>query len=209
MLSRMRYFESINLFIGVILSHISPKAFPKECCYLWCLSMIQVISLSSWWKKFFISSVLSIITCFRSGRILPQFWEVFHKPTTSLFVFCWFSNDSVITFLEGCFPSSFVAEVGIFFSILLFQWSTSILSYGGIVMLLFSLIISNCEDRVLFLLIHLTGVLCYLFKLFSSYQVLHLFSTGVLSEFDLPWSLFISFQPEWFQFLLLHCTRHS
>ena len=28
---------------------------------LWCLSMIQVISLSSWWKKFFISLVLSII----------------------------------------------------------------------------------------------------------------------------------------------------
>ena len=76
-------------------------------------------------------------------------------------------------------------------------------------MLLFSLIISNCEDRVLFMLIHLTGVLCHLFKFFSSYQVLHLFSTGVLSEFDLPCSLFISFQPEWFQFLLVHCTRHS
>ncbi len=51
---------------------------------------------------------------------------------------------------------------------------------GGIVMLLFSLIISNCEDRVLFVLIHLTGVLCHLFKFFSSYQVMHLFSTGVL-----------------------------
>ena len=34
-------------------------------------------------------------------------------------------------------------------------------------------------------------------------------STGVLSEFDIPCSLFISFQPEWFQFLLVHCTRHS
>ena len=76
-------------------------------------------------------------------------------------------------------------------------------------MLLFSLIISNCEDRVLFVLIHLTGVSCPLFKFFSSYQVLHLFSTGVLSEFDLPCSLIISFQPEWFQFLLVHYTRHS
>ena len=76
-------------------------------------------------------------------------------------------------------------------------------------MLLFSLIISNCEDHVLFVLIHLTGVLCHLFKFFSSYQVLHLFSTGVLLEFVLPHSLFISFQPEWFQFLLFHCTRHS
>ena len=33
MLSRMMYFKSINLFVGVILCHISPKAFPKECCY--------------------------------------------------------------------------------------------------------------------------------------------------------------------------------
>ena len=76
-------------------------------------------------------------------------------------------------------------------------------------MLLSSLIISNCEDRVLFMLIHLTGVSCPLFKFFSSYQVLHLFSTGVLSEFDIPCSLFISFQPEWFQFLLVHCAHHS
>ena len=45
-------------------------------------------------------------------------------------------------------------------------------------MLLFSLIISNCEDRVLFVLIHLTGVLC---SLLSS---LHLIKSR------------ISFQPE-------------
>ena len=32
MLSRMRYFKSINLFVGVILCQISPKAFPKEYC---------------------------------------------------------------------------------------------------------------------------------------------------------------------------------
>ena len=36
-LLRMGYFKSINLFIGVILGYISPKAFPKDCCYLWCL----------------------------------------------------------------------------------------------------------------------------------------------------------------------------
>ena len=33
MLSRMRYFKSTNLFVGFILCHVSPKAFPKECCY--------------------------------------------------------------------------------------------------------------------------------------------------------------------------------
>ena len=53
MWSRMRYFKSIifslfkrsfqpiNFFVGVILGYISPTTFPKECSYLWCLSMIQ------------------------------------------------------------------------------------------------------------------------------------------------------------------------
>src|SRR4051812_21179513 len=36
MLLRMRYFKPIDLFVGVILCHISPKAFPKDCCYLGC-----------------------------------------------------------------------------------------------------------------------------------------------------------------------------
>ena len=65
---------------------------------------------------------------------------------------------------------------------------------------------SPIEDRVLFMLIHLTGVSCPLFKFFSSYQVSHLFSTGVLSEFDLSCSLFISFQPECLHLLLVHCN---
>ena len=76
-------------------------------------------------------------------------------------------------------------------------------------MLCSSPITSFCQVHVIFLLIQLTEVLCHLFKFFSSYQVLHLFSTGVLFEVYLPCSLFISFQPEWFQFLLVHCTRHS
>ena len=37
MWSRLRYFKSINLFFGVILGYIAPKAFPKVCCYIWCL----------------------------------------------------------------------------------------------------------------------------------------------------------------------------
>ena len=37
MLSRLGYFKSINLVIGAILGYISPKAFPKDCCHLWCL----------------------------------------------------------------------------------------------------------------------------------------------------------------------------
>ena len=37
MLLRMRYVKSINQLVGAILCHVSPKAFPKDCCYLWCL----------------------------------------------------------------------------------------------------------------------------------------------------------------------------
>ena len=93
---------------------------------LWCLSMIQVICLSTWRKNYFfhLVGVIDYITCFRSGRISPQNFEKFSISPLQAYSFrCWFSNNSVITFLEGCFPSSFVAEVGIFYSILLFQWS--------------------------------------------------------------------------------------
>ena len=76
-------------------------------------------------------------------------------------------------------------------------------------MLLSSLIIWFVKIMFFFVLIHLTGVLCHLFKFFSSYQVLHLFSIGVLSKFFLPCSLFILFQPEWFLFLPVHCTLDS
>ena len=59
-----------------------------------------------------------------SGRSSPHNFEMFSiSPLQAYSCCCWFSNNSVLTFLEGCFPSSFVAEVGIFFSILLFQWS--------------------------------------------------------------------------------------
>ena len=79
---------------------------------------------------------------------------------------CWFSNNSVLTFLQGGFLSSFVAEVVIFFSILLFHWSIFYSFFGGIVMLLSSPITSFCKDHVIFLLIHLTGVSCPFFQVF-------------------------------------------
>ena len=50
-------------------------------------------------------------------------WDVFISPLQAYSFRCWFSNNPVVTFLEGCFPSSYVAEVGIFSYILLFQWS--------------------------------------------------------------------------------------
>ena len=87
MLLRMSYFKSIYLFFGVILSYISPKAFHWECCYLWCLSLIQAFSISFSMKEVFISSLLSNKQLFFvSGRISLQALRCFHKPTTSLFV---------------------------------------------------------------------------------------------------------------------------
>ena len=97
-----------------------------------------------------------------SGRLSPHNFEKFFISPLQAYSFrCWFSNNSVITFLERCFPSSFVAEVGIFSSICYSNDLSSILSSEGIVMLLFSLIMSNCEGHVLFMLIHLTGVSCF------------------------------------------------
>ena len=53
---------------------------------------------------------------------------------------------------------------------------------------------SSCFVNIMFfpLLIHLTGVLCPLLKFFSSYQVSYHFSTGVLPEFVLPCSSFLT-----------------
>ena len=62
--------------------------------------------------------------------------------------------------LQRFFPSWIVVQVGIFFSILLFQWSSF---YSFIPESLWCCSLhssSRFEDRALFVLIHLTGVLC-------------------------------------------------
>ena len=76
-------------------------------------------------NKFLVSFLISsqsIVSV--SGGISPHNFEKFSISPLQAYSFrCWFSNNSVLTFLEGCFSRSFVAEVGIFFSVLLFQWS--------------------------------------------------------------------------------------
>ena len=133
---------------------------------LWWLSMVQVISLSSWWKKFFISLVLSIILFVSVVAEFHLIFEIFSISPLQGFSFrCWFSNNSVINFLEGCFPSSLVAKVVIFFSFPLSQrssfysfvmealWCCSFHSSSRIVKIMFFLF-----------LIHSTGVSCPPFK---------------------------------------------
>ena len=92
---------------------------------LWCLSMIQVFFYYPLGERSFSSP-----WCSHSNQWFPlveEFSLNFEKfsisPLQAYSFRCWFSNNSVITFLEGCSASSFVAKVGISFSILSFQWS--------------------------------------------------------------------------------------
>ena len=104
--------------------------------------MTQVFHLSFRWNSFsspcwYQSNLLVPLV----AKISPHSFEMFfHKPTTNLFVLLLvFPNNSVLTFLEGCLPRSFVAEVVIFFSIPSFSFIYRLfLSSGGIVMLLSS-----------------------------------------------------------------------
>ena len=92
---------------------------------LWCLSMIQVFSYPLGERIFLLFVDLKQAIVFVSGKKFHlMFWDVSISPRGSYpFVVGFFSNNSVITFLEGCFPNSIAVEVGFFFSILLFQWS--------------------------------------------------------------------------------------
>ena len=55
-----------------------------ECCSLWWLSMIQVLSLSPRWKKLSIFLARNQILFPLVAEFHLKFRDVFHKPTTSL-----------------------------------------------------------------------------------------------------------------------------
>ena len=117
-----RSFQPINLFVGVVLGYTSPIAFPKECSYLWCLSMIQ-FSPSHLGEEIFFSLLISIqltVSVVAEFRLYLEKFSI--SPLQACSFSCWFSNNSVLTFLEGCFPNSIVVEVIISFSVLLFQY---------------------------------------------------------------------------------------
>ena len=141
-----------------------------------------------------------------------KFWDVCHKPTTSLFVLLLvFSNNSILTFLEGCFPSSVVAEVGIFFSILLCQW-----------FIFYYFFRRRCDVALFTHHLVLSGS-CYFhaypfnqsavssLQVLPSYQVLPLFSTWVLSQILLTHYAILSIVPEvvccWFHQVSSHLLK--
>ena len=91
-----RSFQPINLFVGVILGYNSPKAFPKECSYLWWLSMIQIFSFSSRCRSFHLFVDLKQAIVSVSGRLSPHNFEMFSiSPLQACAFRCWFSNNSV------------------------------------------------------------------------------------------------------------------
>ena len=146
--------------------------------------MIQGFSYPLDERSFHILADLNPINSFHRWPVVTSsFWDVCHKPIISLcFSLLIFQQLRSILLCKDAFQDHLWQKLAFSSPFCYSNDLSSILSSGGIVMLLSSLIISNCEDRVLFMLIHLTGVLCHLFKFFSSYQVFPLFSTGLLSE---------------------------
>ena len=146
-------------------------------------SYLSIISVE---EVFHLIGVIISIICFRTGRISPQLWEVFHKPTTNLcFSLLIFQQLRSILLCKDAFQTQLWQKLAFSSPFCYSNDPSSIFSSEGIVMLLFSLIISNCEDRVLFVLILLTGVSCLFSSIFSScqYHVQFLpFTVGVLPK---------------------------
>ena len=91
------FFKSINLVVGVILCHISPKSLPLGMLLFVVLandpSYLFVILV----EEVFISSLISSKQFFSvSGRLSPHNFEMFSiSPLQACAFRCWFSNNSV------------------------------------------------------------------------------------------------------------------
>ena len=135
MLSRMRYFKSIifslfkrsfrpiNLIVGVILCHISPKAFPKDCCFCGAYQWFKLSLYHLDGRNFSSRRCYQLYYLFRSGRISPQVLRCLHKPTRIISFCCWFSNNSLQFFFARVLSKFFCGRSWHFLLHLLFQWS--------------------------------------------------------------------------------------
>ena len=106
---------------------------------LCCLSTIQIFSYPLGERSFHLFVDLKQAIVFISGKISPQVLRYLHKPTKIISFLCWFFNNSVLLHSFHCILS-FLPEA-------LWYWSLRP-------------IFLFCQDRVLFVLIHLTRVLC-------------------------------------------------
>ena len=85
-----RSFQPINIFVGVVLGYISPIAFPKECSYLWCLSMIKFFP-SHLGEEVFISLLISIQSTVSVVAEFRLYLEKFSISPLQAYSFrCWF-----------------------------------------------------------------------------------------------------------------------
>ena len=133
--------------------------------------MTQVLHLSSRWNKFLVSLLISIQFFFPwvAGCHLI-IWDVFHKTISSLLFSLWVFQQLRPSFCcnralsRYCFPS--------------FTTFHSYFCSGGIVMLLFSLLISVCQDHVQFL----PFTVEVLSKLYQSYSFSILCNRSVVSS---------------------------
>ena len=125
--------------------------------------MIQVSSYSLIKRSFHLLADLNPINCFHRWPVVTSsFWDVCHKPTTSLcFSLLIFQQLRSILLCKDAFQTHLWQKLAFSSPFCYSIDLSSILSSRGIVMLLFYLIIPNCEDHVLFMLIHLTGVSCF------------------------------------------------
>ena len=124
-------------------------------------------------------------------------WDVFHKPTTSIIFSLLVFQQLRLTFLEGWSSSSFVAEVGIFFNILLFQLSIFYFFLPEALCCCFLQTFFLPLSRACSFRAYPFNRRCAFWLKFSSpYQALHLFSTGVLSEIFLTPCSIHSIVPE-------------
>ena len=182
--------------------YTSPKAFSKVFCYYGAYK----------WPKFFFypSGDKFLVSFLLSSQSIVSLVAEFH-----LIVLRCFFHNNLSLFVVGvpttpfdpspkdAFLSSFVAEAGIFFSILFFSTIYLLfLSSGGIVMLFSSnLLLASPFYR---------SVVSSL-QVLSSYQVLPLFSARVLSEIFLTPCAILSIVPKavccWFHQVSSHLVK--
>ena len=157
-----------------------------------------------------LTSIQSIVSV--SGRISPQFWEVFHKPTTNLcFSLLIFQQLRSILLCKDAFQVHLWQKISFSSPSLYPNNLASILSPGDIVMLLFSLIFSNWGSCSFLLASPFNRSVVSSLQVLSSYQVLPLFSTWVLSEILLTHYAILSIVPEavccWFHQVSSHLVK--
>ena len=176
----------------------------------------QVLHLSSRWNSFSSScSYQSNLLFSVIGKISAHNFEMSSISPHQAYPFrCgFFPTTPFDPSPKDAFSSSIFTEVGIFSSILLFQlsifcffllealWSCSLQP-----------IFLSCQDRVWFVLIHLTGVSRPLFKyplILSRSCSIPSISNRSVFVFDLYRFVCSFFQPECLHVLLVHCNLYS